>query len=60
MSPLWGAFLMPLIGVVLLLGLVLPRYAIWFVLVPALASALVSVVYSYVVYRRERQGSVTA
>ena len=55
-----GAKLFSASAVIALLGLALPRYAIWFVLVPAIASAVASFVYSYVLYGRERQGSVTA
>ncbi len=37
------------------LGLLWPAQAIWFVLVPALAAALISAVYSYSLYHREEQ-----
>lgn len=51
-----GARLFKISGVLALLGAVFPDYAIVFVLVPVLVAALVTVVYSYVEYRREARG----
>jgi len=39
-------------GSIALLGVFLPSLAIWFILVPALGTALVCVVYSYVVFKK--------
>jgi len=48
-----GAKLFKLTGAICLLGMILPKYAIWFVLVPVLATAIATMVYSYVVYKRK-------
>jgi len=40
-------------GVLALLGAFFPDYAIWFIMVPVLGTALFTVVYSYVVFQRE-------
>jgi uncharacterized membrane protein len=39
-------------GVLSLIGVALPAHAIWFMLVPVMLTALVTVVYSYVVFRK--------
>jgi uncharacterized membrane protein len=51
-SHLIGGRLFKTAGVIALLGLLLPQYAILFVLIPVLLAALASIVYSYVEYRR--------
>lgn len=43
-------------GVIALLGIFFPRQAYLLVLVPVLSTALVTVVYSYLAYRREQAG----
>jgi uncharacterized membrane protein len=48
-----GAKLFKATAAVCLLGMVLPNYAIWFVLVPVIATAIATMVYSYVVYRKQ-------
>jgi len=48
-----GGKLFKIAGIVALAGLLVPQYAIWFVLVPGLAVGLINVGYSYLVYRRE-------
>jgi uncharacterized membrane protein len=48
-----GAKLFKITGILCLLGMLLPRYAIWLVLVPVLLSAIVSIVYSYVVFKKQ-------
>lgn len=40
-------------GVACLLGAVFPDYVIWFILVPVIAVAIYSVVYSYFIYSKE-------
>lgn len=41
-----------------LLGLLLPRYAIWFVLVPVIVTAVYLIVYSYVEYEKEKKAGL--
>jgi uncharacterized membrane protein len=48
-----GAKLFKLTGIICLLGMILPVYAIWFVLVPVLSTSVVTIVYSYVLYKRK-------
>jgi len=40
-------------GVLALLGAFFPDYAIWFIMVPVLGTALFTVVYSYILFQRE-------
>lgn len=42
-------------AVIALGGWVLPAYAFWFIIIPAISAALVTIVYSYVVYRGESE-----
>jgi len=39
--------------VLALLGAFFPDYAIWFIMVPVLGTALFTVVYSYILFQRE-------
>jgi len=48
-----GGKLFKIAGIIALAGLLVPQYAIWFVLVPGLSVGIVTVVYSYLIYRRE-------
>jgi len=45
-----GGKLFKICGVIAILGLFFTKYAIWFILVPILASVIVLVIYSYVKY----------
>jgi uncharacterized membrane protein len=47
-----GGTLFKAAGVVAFAGVLLPEYALWFVVVPAIATAVFTTVYSFVVYRR--------
>lgn len=49
-----GAWLFGISGFISLGGLFFPLYAFWFVLVPVLSSAAISVIYSYLVFRAEK------
>lgn len=49
-----GGELFKLSGLIALLGLVTPRYLIGVMLVPVIASAVVSVVYSYLLFRKQK------
>jgi len=40
-------------GVIAILSALIPTYSFWFIIVPILATAIYTVVYSYVVYRRQ-------
>ncbi len=40
-------------GAIALLALILPRFSMFFLLVPVLGTSLIAVVYSYILYRRE-------
>jgi uncharacterized membrane protein len=51
-SHLIGGRLFKASGVIALLGLLLPQYAVFFVLIPVILAALASMVYSYFEYRR--------
>ncbi len=42
-------------SVITLAGVLFPDFAIWFLLIPVLASAVVSMVYSYLAYRKEHK-----
>jgi len=50
-----GGLLFKISGVLALLGVFFPALAIWFILVPVLAASVVTVVYSYVVFRQIEQ-----
>ncbi len=50
-----GGLLFKISGGLALLGVFLPSLAIWFVILPVLAASLVTVVYSYVVFRQIEQ-----
>ena len=50
-----GSRLLKLSGVVILAGVALPQYAIWFMVGPILTSTLVTVVYSYKVFKKENK-----
>jgi uncharacterized membrane protein len=52
-----GGMLFKIAGVLALGGIVFPSHAIWFVLVPVLAAALVATVYSYREHVLESRGS---
>ncbi len=47
-----GAVLFQISGVVVVLGALIDRLAIWFILVPAIAAGLIPTVYSYFEFRR--------
>jgi len=47
-----GATLFKAAGVVAFAGVLFPEYAIWFVVAPAVATAIITAAYSFVVYRR--------
>lgn len=49
-----GAKLFKVAAVLILLGSAFPDLAMWFMLVPILAAALIPVVYSYFLYRNEK------
>ncbi|MFH0914382.1 MAG: SdpI family protein [Chloroflexota bacterium] len=51
-----AGFLFKAAGILALLGVIFPRYAILFVLAPALLVALFTVLYSYLEFHREKQG----
>ena len=42
-------------GVIALLGAFFPEYAIWFIMFPIMGAALISVVYSYILYQAEQK-----
>lgn len=48
-----GAKLFKIVALISLLGIFFGKFAIGFVVVPALAAALVSIVYSYIVYQQK-------
>jgi uncharacterized membrane protein len=50
----FGGKLFKAAGILSLIGLLFPVAAIWFVLVGALCAALIPIVYSYILYRREK------
>ena len=47
-----GGLLFKISGVITVFGVFLPDYAIVFILVPVLASAVISIVYSYVIHQK--------
>ncbi len=48
-----GGKLFKLVGLLSLLGILFPNYTIFFMLIPALAASLFTVIYSYVIYQKE-------
>ncbi|MFH1257804.1 MAG: SdpI family protein [Candidatus Micrarchaeota archaeon] len=51
-----GGRLFKACGVIALLGLIFPEEAIWFMIVPVLASSAYTFIYSYLEYRKENGG----
>lgn len=51
-----GGKLFKIAGVISLLGALAGRYALWFILIPAISVAAYTVAYSYVAYRNEQKG----
>ena len=54
---LLGGKLFKIAGIVSCAGSLVPDLAVWFILVPVLASALATVVYSYYAFRQEQERS---
>jgi uncharacterized membrane protein len=53
-----GSKLFEVAGACILIGsFTSPRIALWLIIVPIIAAALISVVYSYVLFRREERGN---
>jgi uncharacterized membrane protein len=52
-----GGKLFKIAGIVSIAGAAVPDFAIWFILVPALVTALVTVVYSWYAFHMERENS---
>ncbi len=52
-----GGVLFKIAGVLALVGVFFPNYTFWFILVPVLGATLWSLVYSYIVYRREEKAA---
>ena len=52
-----GGKLFKIAGIVSCAGAIVPDFAIWFILVPVLAAALVTVVYSWYAFRNEKENS---
>jgi len=49
-----GGKLFKIAGVIALFGIVIPEYSMWLVLIPALFVAIFTLVYSYVLYQKEK------
>jgi uncharacterized membrane protein len=47
-----GGALFKVSGIIALLGIFVPKYSVWFILVPVLSSSLFAIVYSYVIYQK--------
>jgi uncharacterized membrane protein len=47
-----GGLLFKISGVIAVIGVIFPKYIMFFILVPVLVTATVSIVYSYVVYQK--------
>ena len=52
-----GGKLFKIAGIVSCAGALVPKLAVWFILVPVLASALITVVCSYYAFRKEQEKS---
>lgn len=52
---LLGGKLFKACGVLVLIGAIFPYYAVWFVLVPSIAAAAWSMIYSYTEFRKEQK-----
>ncbi|MBN1386194.1 SdpI family protein [Candidatus Woesearchaeota archaeon] len=48
-----GAILFKISAVIILTALVFPDYVVWLILVPILASAIIPLVYSYIIYPKQ-------
>jgi uncharacterized membrane protein len=48
-----GSKLFKASGIVCLIGIIYPVWAIWFIIIPAIASAVITVVYSYQEFQRQ-------
>jgi uncharacterized membrane protein len=55
-----GGKLFAIAGLICLLGVVFPRYAFLFILVPILSAAIISVLYSYILFTREKKAKMLA
>jgi uncharacterized membrane protein len=53
----FGGKLFKIAGIVSCAGALVPNFAMWFILVPVLASALATVAYSYYAFRKEQEKS---
>ena len=47
-----GALLFKLVAIIVLIGVIFPRYSIYFVLIPVLSVAVFLVIYSYTLYTK--------
>jgi len=47
-----GALLFKLVAIIILIGVIFPRYSIYFVLIPVLSVAVFLVIYSYTLYTK--------
>lgn len=47
-----GALLFKLVAIIVLIGVIFPRYSIYFVLIPVLSVAVFLVIYSYILYTK--------
>ncbi|NMC78094.1 MAG: SdpI family protein, partial [Chloroflexi bacterium] len=52
-----GALLFKIAGVVILVGMLLPQYAMWIMLSACMVAALYTIVYSYWLFQREARQS---
>ena len=50
-----GSKLFIISGIIILLGMFFIKYLIWFILIPTISSALISTIYSYLEFRKEKK-----
>lgn len=48
-----GGLLFKISGLVALVGVLIPDYALWFLFIPVIGSSLITVIYSYLIFDRE-------
>lgn len=50
-----GSKLFILSGIITILGIFFPNYMIWFILIPIIFSSIICVIYSYLMYKKEKK-----
>jgi uncharacterized membrane protein len=54
-----GEKLFKIAGIIAFLGIIIPKYAFWVMIIPVILAAIYPIVYSYFVYQKEMRGQVS-